>query len=113
MKTNPPKTAKPAVPEFMEPGHLDQGVGQVEQLRRDTADEGAATTDEEPPRASPFKPIEQEQLPVREIFDFINVGPTTGYGLIKSGKLRTFLIGRRRYGRISDAREYIKSLLNE
>ena len=58
-------------------------------------------------------PIEPEVLPVDQIFRFIGVGPTKGYELIKSGALKTLKLGRKRLGRINDAREFINSLPSE
>ena len=58
----------------------------------------------------PPLPIEPEQLPIMQFFAFIGVGPTKGYELIKSGKLRTRKIGRRRIGLVSDGRAFLRSL---
>jgi len=55
-------------------------------------------------------PIEREVLPLNQFFAFIGVGPTKGYELIKAGKLKTRLIGRKRLGLISEGREFLKSL---
>ena len=35
--------------------------------------------------------------PVREAFDALRVSPPTGYRLIASGELQTYMIGARRY----------------
>jgi hypothetical protein len=58
-------------------------------------------------------PIEPEALPILQIFALIGVKPTKGYELIKSGKLKTRKIGKKRIGLISDAREFVRSLPTE
>jgi hypothetical protein len=55
-------------------------------------------------------PIEPEGLRLDQLFEFIGVGKTKGYELIKSGDLKTRKIGRKRIGLISEARDFLKSL---
>jgi hypothetical protein len=58
-------------------------------------------------------PVEREALPLRQYFDFCGVGSTKGYELIKSGKLKTRKIGKKRIGLISEGREFLQSLPTE
>jgi hypothetical protein len=58
-------------------------------------------------------PVEREALPLREYFAFVGVGPTKGYELIKSGRLKTRKIDKKRIGTISDGREFLRSLPTE
>ena len=55
-------------------------------------------------------PVEREVLPIKQFFDFIGVGSTKGYELIRSGELITRKIGKKRIGLISDGRKYLNSL---
>jgi hypothetical protein len=65
------------------------------------------------PKSAPRKvdlPIEPYQLPLKQFFKFVGVGPTKGHALIKSGALKTRKIGKKRIGLISEGREFLKSL---
>ena len=46
-------------------------------------------------------------LPVEELFQMIGVTRTAGYGAIAKGELKTYKIGRRRYGTRKAAEEFV------
>ena len=51
--------------------------------------------------------------PILEGFQRINVGPTAGAALVKSGELKTFLIGCRRFVTEAELQRFIAKRLRE